>query len=526
MNETRTRKVTTRVPVVLLWVLIAASPLISVLIICIVTGTSLGALDAWSSSWNDEMRYFWSVTQMRLYGHPCGTPGYNEVVTQWPSYGPYSVTVYGLYYLGSFVSGFGSHNFMYVLNMAFGVIAAAVVAFAVRPDVRASLHLIVLLVFQFVIARYICSGMTEASYVLFAACFTSLAFCLQKRSTAPEDKRRYVVLYCAMIACLAIWGSMRPYLLAFVLVPLCMLFVGQNHVGKKGKIGLVLISFVVAGAVLVVYWLQSKYMMTPYFYKGTIANSIFDRLASALPALPGAHLRCIAFSGRQLIKLHWQGIMVFAFFICWVVLLIQCVRAHRSKERTRFAFLLSLLLVGFIIFEAHLLLYDYKHMHRTMMAVIVIYLLSVVLLESGRTLKRPVSLASGAVLLTSLVCVVALVALPLEFSLPQVPKNYDAAAEQAQHEQFERLMPEDPSGGWENTIAHPPENSGFRIYYNIPTYMNMNSCKKEFLEKAITEGTLKSKYLCLPATGSLNKLAAEHYEKIYEGSGHIIYKTR
>ena len=138
-----------------LWLAMVLAPLISILIMAVVSGSDLASFDAYNSSANDERGYYWAVTQMREFGHPSGQWGYNETTAECPSYGVYGIFVHIPYYLASFITGYDSHNFMYIINMLFGVVSAAVAALILRSNVKQAICFIALFLFHFIITSYL-----------------------------------------------------------------------------------------------------------------------------------------------------------------------------------------------------------------------------------------------------------------------------------------------------------------------------------------------------------------------------------
>ena len=160
---------------------------------------------------------------------------------------------------------------------------------------------------------------------------------------------------------------MRPYLLAFMVVVWFMLARSDFGLGKTGRIIMACFSVVVALASVALYMYLSKYYMTPYFYRDTIANDFFSRIVSAMPSLVSKHVSCILYSGAKLVQFGDQGIVMFTFAACWVMFLVMFVKAHKRGDSLAAALFLALVVVGVAVFEAHMLLYRYQQMQRTML---------------------------------------------------------------------------------------------------------------------------------------------------------------
>ena len=522
MAHVKTSSSRKRAVQVALWVLVVLAPIVSYVVMGIASGTSLLSLDAWNTTWNDEQRHYRTVQQMRAVGAPSGIAGYDEVPAARPSWGPYCALTYVPYYIGTFFAGFEGHNFMYVINGAFGVLACLIAVIVLRPDTRQSILLAVLFGTHFVIARYLCSGMTEGSYVLYAAVFSVSTLVALKHADSGGRRWPVYVAFAVMVLATGLWGGMRPYVLAFMLVPWSMLVVCDYGMSRWLRVVFAVVGAIVAVAGLAYYMYASKYYATPYLSTSSFADSFVETLAAALPGLPGQHIDCVLYSGAKLIRLQWRGIMMFSFAAGWVALLALGVRALRRKDKVRAALCLSLVIVGFLCFEANLLLYSYRQMYRTMIVVVVVYLVAIVFLGADLRLGRKVSVSSACIAVVCLVCCLSLVKSPSSFAYPQVSAGDGAGMDTRQ--QLEQVMPQSDDQ-WANTLAHPIEGGNMHLYFSLPVYMNTNNLRMSYLEKAVKKGTLKSKYLGVPIRSDVNKKLRKRYEVIYEGEGHVIYKV-
>ena len=140
-NENRLLRGSIRPVDVFFWFLIVLTPLISAGILYLVTGTSTGPLklDAWNTTWNDEIGYYRVVTLLRGEFYPRGMAGYNEVPPVNLAYGPYNIFTYLPYYALSFITGIGSHNFICYSNVILSVLACLLFVLLVRPKARQGL---------------------------------------------------------------------------------------------------------------------------------------------------------------------------------------------------------------------------------------------------------------------------------------------------------------------------------------------------------------------------------------------------
>ena len=108
---------------VLFWLLIILTPFICAGLIWLITGTDPLKLDAWNTSWNDEVGYFRVIRLLRHEFYPQGMYGFNEDAPSHLAYGPYNIFTYLPYFVLSFATGIDSHNFIYYSNVILAVLA-------------------------------------------------------------------------------------------------------------------------------------------------------------------------------------------------------------------------------------------------------------------------------------------------------------------------------------------------------------------------------------------------------------------
>ena len=573
----RTGRGRLRWPRWLAWAALIAAPLGAIAIMCLASGSSLQALDAWSTTWNDEQSYYWSVQQMLLFDGPTGAATYDEELARYVSYGAYMPATYVPYVLGALVLGVGTadagHNWVYVTNIALTVLACAAIVVLARPGTRASALLAVFFLFQFIIARYAASGMVEASFVLFAALFAGCALWLvasggaqgahgagRHARNAPPGQIGVVLVFVLMIAAVAFWGAMRPYLLVFILTPCVLLAVGRFGLSRVARVLLFALAVAAAVASVAAYLHFSRYYSPPYFGAESMANSMGSMLQQAAAGFLPTQVEAVAYAGKSLLELRWAGVILFTFALLWVLLLVLAVRFARRGRKVECALLVSLLLAGFALYEANILLYTVKQAHRMFIAADVLYVVVATVLmcpgarhvaggapnlggaspsasaatgDSARMhaagLSAPVPVLPRAAVavqaVLALACVAALAAHPGNFALPQAVGADEAAAEAAYQDELAALMPQGEDL-WDNTVAHPVESGDMRLYFYLPAYTALSCCQDSYLRDGISQGTLKSKYLCLPEASGLNDLASRNCTQIWQGSGHVLYLVR
>ena len=61
----------------------------------------------------------------------------------------------------------------------------------------------------------------------------------------------------------------------------------------------------------------------------------------------------------------------------------------------------------------------------------------------------------------------------------------------------------------------------------LPTYTSLNVCQEHVLEKLLTDGTVRSKFVLLEDSSDLNSLCtARKYQIVWQGYGRTMYETR
>jgi hypothetical protein len=175
---------------VFFWLLIILAPFISAALLQLLTGTSALRLDAWNTTWNDEVGYYRVIRLLRHEFFPQGMYGFNEDAPSHLAYGPYNIFTYLPYFVLSFATGISSHNFIYYCNAALAVLAGLFYVILVRPRAREGFFTVLFLTTYLVAGRYIWSGMTESSYNFFLILFTALVLWMVKNPLASASSQK------------------------------------------------------------------------------------------------------------------------------------------------------------------------------------------------------------------------------------------------------------------------------------------------------------------------------------------------
>ena len=266
---------------VLFWILIILAPFISAALLQLLTGTSALRLDAWNTTWNDEVGYFRVIRLLRHEFYPRGMYGFNEDAPANLAYGPYNIFTYLPYFALSFFTGVENHNFIYYSNAALAVLAGFFYVLLVRPRAREGFFTVLFLVTYLVAGRYIWSGMSESSYNFFLILFTALVLWMIKHPYAPASSQKAALF--AMILIIFFWNTMRPYYFPLLLIPVYMIFRQKSALSGGAKALFFLLCALSAAASLGLFFFFTGYNVARYFFDSTQTETLKQLLSSGSP---------------------------------------------------------------------------------------------------------------------------------------------------------------------------------------------------------------------------------------------------
>ena len=524
-SDSRSRTGRVKPADVLFWILILLTPLISAGLIQLLTGTSALRLDAWNTTWNDEVGYNRVIGLLRHEFFPKGMYGFNEDAPSHLAYGPYNIFTYLPYFALSFVTGISTHNFIYYSNVILAALACLLYVALVRPRALEGFLTALFLSTYLVAGRYIWSGMSESIYNFFLILFTALVLWMMKHPGASPGSQGFALF--VMILAVFFWNTMRPFYFPLLLIPVYLIFRKKSRLSGGGKILLFLFAVLAAGASLGLFFFFTNYNVARYFFDSTQTETLKKLVSSGSPVLM---LRQILSANKSALKeilgylkdSRWAGgitLLYFAQSLLILILLIRSLLRGGKSGDGRSAVLFGMLLAGAAIYEANVVLYSPVQLHRMMLAVTLSY--GLFLIELGGW--EPIA---GEVILAAIMAFF-IVRAPQNFKLPQIDAQTLSAQEQeAMEVELQRLLPlrDDP---WDNTIVKLPEFDRLQWEFMLPTYTSLNVCQKGVLQDLLTRKKLQSKFVILENTSDLNELCKKNgYLVIWEGYGRTLYRTR
>lgn len=487
-------------------------PLIAGLILGLISDTSIFSLDAWNTVWNDERGYYRAVQTIRTQGLPTGVQGYNEAEAVWPAWGAYNAFTYVPFVLVSLFTGATSHNFIYYCNVIISILANVIFVSWIKPTKEKTVWLILFSLTFLLYQRYVWSGMSEACSVFMM--IASLTCAIKLFDEETEEKHR-VFLLVSLLLLSWFFGIIRPFLFAVILIPIT--YIGISNYGREKKI--IFIFSIIAGTALAfLLYLELRKGCAPYFTSGTM-----DTLEGYLLLLKNGEILTLI---KSVLMANYSaavtiydklfntiGLVSITFFVS-TVLLGYMLATEKNKHRK--VLLCACIWIDILIFEATIVLYSPAQLHRMLLGPAVMNCYFLCVSENGIVKK-----IQQIVVVTVLIC--AIICRPDFFRLPQEKNVIDEVAVKAE---FKEIMPYDEESKWGNTIAHAPENENLYLHFCFPVYMSTSGCTLEYLENAISNNTLKSKYLYIAEHSELNALCSEKYEMLWNQYGYCIYRNK
>jgi hypothetical protein len=515
----------------LLWLLIILAPIIAGWLIGLLSGTSPMKLDAWNTTWNDEVGYYRVVRILRYYGVPRGMTGFNEITSGNVPYGPYNVFTYIPYYLISLVTGCDSHNYIYFCNIIMAVLANIVFVALVRPGRMQSLLTALFFLTQLIAARYTWSGMAEASYHFYIVVFMGLVIWYLKSPDASRLSKDLALL--AMVLLTFAFGVMRPYFAVMFLIPLYLVVFRNNKIGEFSRfISTLLILAAMFGTVVLMYYfmgfIAEYFEVAPALKLAQIIRS--GQAGQIFQSLLQVNKESVRSAIDMIKEYRWAGGIAFLFYFEWAILFVEYIATLVKRKKDGSAAVMFLLLVsGIMIYEATILLYKSYQLHRMLLAITIAY--SLFLIAFGTILPWV-----NAAAVIACVCFY-IVMKPAAFALPQI--NADSITDEQLQEYKETLiknlpMQQVPAIGmfdapdsldpyWENTVAKITEDNNVQLSFVLPDYLSLNFCSEKYMSQCIKNDGFSSRYILVKTDSDLNEMCRTRYKNIWEGIGHSIY---
>lgn len=235
--------------------LLALLPVLCCVVSSAMQGRGIGETYLPSSEWNDELFYYKQVESIVKYGYPQGYYGFNESHGLKLSFAAWSPVLVLPWIVWGFLFGWNLLSPV-ICNILLMTAAVFLFAWLTKPTWKQTGVLTLLFCLYTPFVRYMLSGMPEIICISHLIVFYGLAISYRREE--------HVWKLAGMFVLSGLLTLMRPYMLLFLLLPVCF-WIGAAR--RKGKIWLgILGSGIVSGAVLGCYAMIKHYFGAEYFH--------------------------------------------------------------------------------------------------------------------------------------------------------------------------------------------------------------------------------------------------------------------
>ena len=487
------------------YILLLLTPFLSMLVLCLLFGTSPFAIDLVAMDWNDEIGYYKAAQTMLEFGAPQGCTGYNESLGSHLSYDAWIPTIFVPYAVFGRIFGWQPIGVM-LCNVSLTVAANAGFLALVRPRRSQCLWLCLFSGLYLTYERYVWSNMSEALFTSFLILSLGLIWWLAEHGA--EKSRRFLLAlggYCVLVG---FYATMRPYYLALFGLPVLLAL-------KERRPAPAIWAVVCGGISGAVYLYLNANYCSPYMEENVMVD-----LPTTLSGWPGFILRKNLEALDAMVGYAREGgiqAVVTFFFLAQLALLAFWWLTHIGQSAV------SWLLFGYgvvfaAIYEAMALFYLTLQNHRHLLGACVLmgYLFCLVLPVSCRIFQQALAAFLSLAILGD---GISWLALPQRDELSSQRADTLPAA-------FEEVMELAPvTDPWANTVAYDL-SAPYQPLYFLPAGMAISYCRSDYLEQAVEEETLKSKYLYVkPESGTSELCREKGWELVMQAEGFVLYEN-
>ena len=541
--------------------LLALVPVLCCVAYCAAQGRWIWEVYLPSSQWNDELFYYKQVEGILSHGYPQGYFGFNESHALKLSFAAWSPVLVFPWVIWGLLFGWNLASPV-LCNIFLLSLACFLYVWLVRPSWR-QLGMVALLFGLYNnFARYMLSGMPEAICFAMVILFYGAAVNYLRR----RKSYKLVVLF-AMSCTMTL---MRPYLILFLLLPCWLWILGS----RRGRWLRVLGSAAILGATLGLYGAINHYLgaeyITPLFYTDWIQaffrQGVLGGLRFTFEKLLTKGSEYMDYAKQGLRTVNTTGAVYAGYLLCLFALAVQCAgdwAAYRSSgkgldrssgkgldrhpgedldrhpgagdspqgaaagwavARAHLAFCFLTML------PALLLMYKTIEGSRHLLTFMAALIFLIPLAEKGAW-RRTACVAA---------CLGAAFAYLYIYRAAD-PYDYQVAYMQEERraslEEWERVFDEslvldrEDVPNYRNVviwvqndvIEDVPVYTAWQLLYMLPEGFGINCCTREYVLEHV--GSLRSRYLCGPVGGEIERLCEENgYRQLYTDGEMALYE--
>lgn len=541
--------------------LLALVPVLCCVAYCAAQGRWIWEVYLPSSQWNDELFYYKQVEGILSHGYPQGYFGFNESHALKLSFAAWSPVLVFPWVIWGLLFGWNLASPV-LCNIFLLCLACFLYVWLVRPSWR-QLGMVALLFGLYNnFARYMLSGMPEA------ICFAMVILFYGAAVNYLRRRKDYKLV--ALFAMSCTMTLMRPYLILFLLLP-CWLWIWGS---RRGRWLRVLGSAAILGATLGLYGAINHYLgaeyITPLFYTDWIQaffrQGVLGGLRFTFEKLLTKGSEYMDYAKQGLRTVNTTGAVYAGYLLCLFALAVQCAgdwAAYRSSgkgldrssgkgldrhpgedldrhpgagdspqgaaagwavARAHLAFCFLTML------PALLLMYKTIEGSRHLLTFMAALIFLIPLAEKGAW-RRTACVAA---------CLGAAFAYLYIYRAAD-PYDYQVAYMQEERraslEEWERVFDEslvldrEDVPNYRNVviwvqndvIEDVPVYTAWQLLYMLPEGFGINCCTREYVLEHV--GSLRSRYLCGPVGGEIERLCEENgYRQLYTDGEMALYE--
>lgn len=541
--------------------LLALVPLLCCVAYCAAQGRWIWEVYLPSSQWNDELFYYKQVEGILSHGYPQGYFGFNESHALKLSFAAWSPVLVFPWVIWGLLFGWNLASPV-LCNIFLLSLACFLYVWLVRPSWR-QLGMVALLFGLYNnFARYMLSGMPEA------ICFAMVILFYGAAVNYLRRRKNYKLVVLFAMSCTM--TLMRPYLILFLLLPCWLWILGS----RRGRWLRGLGSAAILGATLGLYGAINHYLgaeyITPLFYTDWIQaffrQGVLGGLRFTFEKLLTKGSEYMDYAKQGLRTVNTTGAVYAGYLLCLFALAVQCAGDWAAYRRSSGGLDRSSgedfdrssggrldrhpgvgdspqgAAAGWAVARAHLafcfltmlpaLLLMYKTIEgsRHLLTFMAALIFLIPLAEKGAW-RRTACVAA---------CLGAAFAYLYIYRAAD-PYDYQVAYMQEERraslEEWERVFDESlaldredvPNYGnvviWvqNDVIEDVPVYTAWQLLYMLPEGFGINCCTREYVLEHV--GSLRSRYLCGPVGGEIERLCEENgYRQLYTDGEMALYE--
>lgn len=541
--------------------LLALVPVLCCVAYCAAQGRWIWEVYLPSSQWNDELFYYKQVEGILSHGYPQGYFGFNESHALKLSFAAWSPVLVFPWVIWGLMFGWNLASPV-LCNIFLLSLACFLYVWLVRPSWR-QLGMVALLFGLYNnFARYMLSGMPEA------ICFAMVILFYGAAVNYLRRRKNYKLVVLFAMSCTM--TLMRPYLILFLLLPCWLWILGS----RRGRWLRVLGSAAILGATLGLYGAINHYLgaeyITPLFYTDWIQaffrQGVLGGLRFTFEKLLTKGSEYMDYAKQGLRTVNTTGAVYAGYLLCLFALAVQCAGDWAAYRRSSGGLDRSSgedfdrssggrldrhpgvgdspqgAAAGWAVARAHLafcfltmlpaLLLMYKTIEgsRHLLTFMAALIFLIPLAEKGAW-RRTACVAA---------CLGAAFAYLYIYRAAD-PYDYQVAYMQEERraslEEWERVFDESLALDREDVpnyrnvviwvqndvIEDAPVYTAWQLLYMLPEGFGINCCTREYVLEHV--GSLRSRYLCGPVGGEIERLCEENgYRQLYTDGEMALYE--